>query len=96
MKIENEKYLERKLKAEIEKLGGWCLKMPTLHIAGLPDRLCLLPGGVALFAETKTTKKRPKLLQRWMHTKLRKLGFKVYVIDTSEDIKKLLYENRKK
>lgn len=94
MKIEGEKYLDDKLKAEIEKLDGWCIKIPTIHISGLPDRLCLLPGGLAIFAEIKTTKKNPGRLQKWVHRKLRKLGFQVYVIGTSEDIKRLLYENK--
>lgn len=95
MKIEGEKYLDEKLKRGIEKLEGWYLKIPTIHISGLPDRICLLPGGITVFAEIKTTKKTPGKLQKWVHKKLIKLGFQVYIIDTSEAIKELLYENRK-
>lgn len=88
--IESEKLLERKLKKEVEKLGGWCLKIAPLHINGLPDRLCLLPGEVLFFAEIKTTKKKTTKIQKVMHRKLKGLGFGVYVIDTSEQITDIL------
>lgn len=90
MKIEGEKYLEKKLKDEIKKIGGWSLKLLATHITGLPDRLCLLPQGRLFFAEIKTTKKNPSPIQRLIHRKLRKLGFKVFVIDTSEQIKEII------
>lgn len=88
--IESEKKLERKLSREVEKLGGWCIKLVCLHLTGLPDRLCLLPNGVLFFAEVKTTKQKPRKIQISVHKKLRKLGFQVYIIDTSESISKTL------
>lgn len=87
MKIESEKYLEKKLKSEVKRLGGWSLKLLCTHITGLPDQLCLLPGGRLFFAEVKTTKKRAKPVQKLIHRKLRKLGFSVFVVDRSEQIK---------
>ncbi len=86
VKIESEKSLERKLKKEIERLNGFCIKLLALHISGIPDRLCLLPGGRIFFAEIKTTKQKPKAIQLLIHARLRSLGFKVYVIDTSDKI----------
>jgi len=53
-------------------------------VAGLPDRLVLLPGRVLFFAELKSTGKKPTLLQKKTHERLRLLGFDVYVIDTLE------------
>lgn len=91
-KIESEKLLDDKLIREVESRGGWCLKMLTNHITGLPDRLCLLPKGILFFAEIKTTKKKPRKIQLWVHDKLRNLGFKVYIIDTSEGIKNIMQE----
>lgn len=88
--MESEKYLERKLRQDIEKLGGWCLKIGVLHISGLPDRLCLLPGGRMFFAEIKTTKKKPTKIQTLVHNRLKSLGFQTELIDTSEQIKNLL------
>ena len=89
LKIESEKLLERKLKKGVEKLGGQSIKLLSTHLTGLPDRLCLLPGGVLFFAEIKTTKKAAKKIQLLVHSQLRKLGFKVHVIDTSEQIKNI-------
>ncbi len=87
--IESEKLLDDKLVKVVESLGGWCLKMGTTHISGLPDRVCLLPRGRVFFAEIKTTKKKPRKIQIWVHNKLKGLGFEVYVIDRTEQIKEL-------
>lgn len=87
--IESEKVLERKLSKKIEQLGGWSIKLLSTHVTGLPDRLCLLPGGKVLFVEVKTTGKKPRKIQIKIHEKLRGLGFEVLVIDNSEQIKRL-------
>ena len=91
--IESEKTLDRKLSAELKKIGGWSIKLITAHISGLPDRLCLLPGGRLFFAEIKTTKQKPRKLQLSVQNKLISMGFEVYVIDNSEIIKKLIHES---
>ena len=88
--IESEKNLEKKLAQEVKNLGGWCIKLVCLHIAGLPDRLCLMPEGKLFFVEVKTTKKKPKKIQAFVHTKIRKLGFKVYIVDNSDYLHKIL------
>jgi CO dehydrogenase/acetyl-CoA synthase delta subunit len=87
--MESEKLLEKKLKTRVEALGGMAIKILSIHINGLPDRLCLLPGGRLFFTEIKTTKKKPTRIQLLMHRKIRKLGFEVYVIDKSEQIDKI-------
>ena len=94
--IKSEKTLERSLKNSVEgKLKGWCLKLLSAHITGLPDRLCLLPGGRVLFVELKTTNQKPRKIQLLIHNKLRALGFRVEVVDTSEQIGTIIsgYEN---
>tara|TARA_R110000787_G_scaffold97665_4_gene201338 strand:+ start:37617 stop:37925 length:309 start_codon:yes stop_codon:yes gene_type:complete len=88
--IESEKYLDKKLVVEVEKLGGLCIKLVTTHFSGLPDRLCLMPGGKIFFAEIKTTLKKPRKIQIFVHNKLRDRGFTVYVIDTSKQIFEVL------
>lgn len=90
MKIESEKLLEKKLNSEIKRLGGMSIKLITIHLNGLPDRLCLLPGGRLFFSEIKTTKKKLRRLQKIIAGRLIKLGFKVYVIDSSDKIKKII------
>jgi hypothetical protein len=88
--IESEKLLETKLKNGTEKMGGWCIKMLSTHLTGLPDRVCLFPGGIIFFAEIKTTKKKAKKIQILVHHKIRKLGFDVHLIDTSAQINQIL------
>lgn len=78
---DSEKLVERKLREHIKQLGGLCLKLPCDFCIGLPDRLCLLPGGKLAFVELKTTGKKPRLIQELMHDKIRSLGFRVEVID---------------
>lgn len=87
---ESEKRLERKLHNEVKKLGGWSIKMLSTHITGLPDRMCLFPDGRIMFCEIKTTGEKPTKIQRAVHRKLRRLGFKVLVIDRTAQIKKTL------
>lgn len=90
MKAESEKLLERKLVEEIKKIGGLCIKLLSTYFIGLPDRLCLLPGGRLLFVELKTTNQKPRRAQLVVHERLRALGFTVLVIDSSQQIKDLI------
>ena len=48
-----EKDIERKLCHIVEDHGGMCLKWVCPGWAGVPDRICLLPGGRVFFVETK-------------------------------------------
>jgi hypothetical protein len=79
-----EKKLEKKLRAAIEEKGGLCLKLGAQFFTGLPDRLCLLPGGQAFFVELKSEKYNPSPRQLFVHKQLRKLGFTVFVAGTNE------------
>jgi len=88
--IESEKTLEKKLNASIKELGGLSIKLLTAHFTGLPDRLCLLPGGRLFFCEIKTTKQKPRKIQEKVHKMLRDLGFKVYIIDKTKNIQYLV------
>jgi hypothetical protein len=88
--IESEKVLEAKLRNLIKKNGGWCIKLPAVHVSGLPDRMCLLPTGRIFFAEIKTTYERPSAVQRIVHKRFAKLGFPVAILDTTEKIKQTI------
>lgn len=91
--LESEKVLERSLKRCVERdLNGYYLKLLSKHISGLPDRLCLLPGGRVIFVELKTTKKQPSKIQLRWHKRIRRLGFRVEVLDSSQQIKELIEE----
>lgn len=87
-----ENSIEKRLVTEVEGVGGWCLKLPAIHNAGLPDRLCLFPGGEVVFVELKAPGKKPRKIQLFIHNKLRGLGFRVEVVDTPEQIKTIINE----
>lgn len=82
-----EKDIEKKLRQMIEQHGGRCLKWVCPGWAGVPDRICLLPGGLVLFVETK----RPvggvlSARQKWWQKTLTGLGFWYSAIWTEEGI----------
>lgn len=83
-----EKQIERKLCDEIKNRNGMCLKQTGM--AGIPDRLVLLPGGRCAFVELKAPGEKPRKLQLMRMKQLRKLGFKCFVIDGAEQIDSVL------
>jgi hypothetical protein len=90
--IEKEKNLEKQLIDAVKSLNGWCIKLLSSHLTGLPDRMCLLPDGRIFFAEVKTTGMKPRRIQLHIHGKLKDLGFRVEIIDKSLQIKQLIKE----
>lgn len=87
-----EKYIEQKLVKAVKAVGGLALKFISPGFNGVPDRLLLLPGGRIGFAEVKAHGENPRPLQMRRHRMLRRLGFKVYVIDDEEQIGGMLDE----
>lgn len=77
----NEKLIEKKFRERIKRLGGLALKFWCVSFTGMPDRLILMPFGRVYFAEIKTTGKKPSPIQKVIISKLRLLGFTVFVID---------------
>ena len=89
-----ENKIEAKLKQMVEKQGGIAPKFVSPGLSGMPDRLVLLPGGHIAFVEVKAPGKVPRPLQEARHRILRKLGFKVYVLDDAGQIGGMLDEIR--
>ena len=87
-----EKDLEHKLVKAVRDVGGLALKFVSPGTAGVPDRLLLFPGGRAAFAEVKAPGEKPRPLQVHRMEQLRKLGFRVYVVDSEEMIGEMLRE----
>ena len=81
-----EKLLERKLAAAVKQSGGLAAKFVSLGLDGMPDRLILMPRGIAAFVEVKALGRRPRLLQLQRHRLLRRLGFQVFVLDGPDQI----------
>ena len=88
----SEKVLEAELRERCKTLGWMCIKLTSQYQRGLPDRLILMPGGRVCFAEIKTTGKKPTALQKLTHERLRALGYRVEVVDTTESLDNLIVE----
>lgn len=76
-----EKDIERKLVDLVGQYGGRCLKWTCPGWKGVPDRICLFPGGHVVFVELK----RPNggkisPMQRWWREELQRLGFLHYYV----------------
>ena len=87
-----EKFVEQKLVKAVKAMGGIAPKFTSPGMAGMPDRLILLPDGKMGFAELKAPGKTPRPIQVCRITQLRRLGFKVFVIDDVEQIGSVLDE----
>ena len=89
-----EKNIENKLTTAVKKAGGIAPKFVSPNYDGMPDRLVLLPDGVCAFVEVKAPNKKPRPLQKARHKMLKRLGFKVYVLDEAEQIGGIIDEIR--
>ena len=88
-----EREIEKHLIDEVKRRGGLCEKWIS-GTAGWPDRLVLLPDGVCAFVEVKAPNKKPRPLQRARHKMLKRLGFKVCVLDDADQIGGIIDEIR--
>ncbi len=87
-----EKLTEKILTVQARKRGGIALKFTSPGMDGMPDRLVLMPGGRMAFVEVKAPGRKPRPLQESRHSMLRRLGFRVYVLDSREQIGGILDE----
>jgi hypothetical protein len=81
-----EKTIEQKLRTTTRSMGGLALKLVSLGMDGMPDRLVLLLGGHMAFAELKAPGKQLRPQQARRKRQLEALGFRGYVIDRPEQI----------
>lgn len=79
---ESEKDTERYLTRRVAEAGGLCLKFSSQTEIGYPDRLILLPGARAAWAEVKSEGVKPRRIQQVRISALRSLGYRVAVCDT--------------
>ncbi len=85
-----EKNIEKRLVDAVKGAKGVSIKMVCTGFNGMPDRLLLFPGGRLAFVEVKAPGEKPRALQLKRHGMLRRLGFKVYVLDDVVQIKQIL------
>ena len=78
--------IESSLVNGIEKRGGLCLKF---GMDGWPDRIVVLPDRV-IWVELKRPDGRVAELQKWRSVQLRRLGQRVVIPKSKEDVQQLL------
>lgn len=85
-----EQKIERRLKKEIELIGGKALKFVSPGVSGVPDRIVLLPGGKVIFIELKAPGKSLSPIQAFRRKEFNELGFDTRVIDSIESVLNLI------
>ena len=87
-----EKSIEQRLVQAVKAAGGICPKLVCPGMDGMPDRMILFPGGKIAFVETKAPGEKPRPLQIARHEMLRRLGFRVYILDDPGEIERIVNE----
>ena len=87
-----ERQIEQRLTQAVRQRQGLCPKWVSPGLDGVPDRIILMPGGHVAFAELKAPGKKPRPLQLTRKTQLERLGFRVFIIDNTEQIGGMLDE----
>lgn len=84
-----ESTLEQSARKYIRSLGGQCYKWVCPGENGVPDRICILPGGKIIFIELKRPGRKDGMSarQKKIFRELKALGCKAWRIDNLEDLK---------
>lgn len=87
-----ESTLEQAVRKHIRSLGGRCYKWVCPGENGVPDRICILPGGKIIFIELKRPGRKDGMSarQKKIFRILKALGCKAWRIDSLEDLKERL------
>ena len=73
-----EKDIEARFNERMKECRCLPLKFVSPGFNGVPDRIVLVPGGHVVFVELKQEGKKPRKLQRHVHTRIRNCGFLVF------------------
>ena len=84
-----ESVIEQRVCSYARDRGWLTYKWVSPANRGVPDRILFRDGRVLLI-EFKAPGKRPTKLQSYIHQRLEKEGFKVHVIDSIEEGKRLV------
>lgn len=90
MSTPKETAIEDYLNSEVERRGGFTVKLNPKGYKGIPDRLVVLPGRL-VFVELK----RPKggavaRLQRWWQDRFIDLGHEARIVKNRDEVRALL------
>lgn len=85
-----ERDIEAYLVDGCRRIGALCYKWTSPGRVGVPDRICIFPGGQIVFVELKAPGKKPTRPQLREHARLREYRQKVVVVDSIESVDELL------
>lgn len=88
-----ESAVEQSVCRQVKALGGVAWKWVSPGRNGVPDRICILPGGVVLFVELKRPGRGDgrSPAQKKVFGILERLGCTVWRIDDEEDFRQRLH-----
>jgi hypothetical protein len=83
---------EKAVTAKIKKAGGRAFKWVCPGMAGVPDRIIVLPGGKIIFAEIKRPGRKNGLSirQKKVAALLEQLGCTVVCINSIDELEEIL------
>jgi len=76
--------------SRVRAAGGLAFKWTSPSNAGVPDRICFMPGGRVVFVELKRPGGSLRPLQERVIGLLRRLGAEVHVVDSKEGVDEVL------
>ncbi|WP_346727459.1 VRR-NUC domain-containing protein [Mobiluncus mulieris] len=89
-----ESTLERHLVRAVQAEHGVCWKWSSPGITGVPDRICIMPGGIVIFVELKTPTGRLSPRQKKVIQTIKTLQANVRVVYSKKDIDLLMSDYR--
>ncbi|WP_215544963.1 VRR-NUC domain-containing protein [Amycolatopsis sp. CA-230715] len=87
---QREKNVERYLLLRCRESGFLCLKFVSPARGGVPDRIIVTPTVGTVFVEVKRPRGGLARRQRLMHTKIRRFGGEVHVVDSTVAVDELV------
>lgn len=88
-----ERTIERYLVEQVKVKGGEVRKVRWIGRNGAPDRIVMLPGRT-IWVELKAPGERCRPHQIREHERMRRMGQRVEVVDSFEDVEKLFFGER--
>ena len=82
----SEKEIESYFKKQVESIGGLCYKLTCPGVAGVPDRMCLLPDGKVAFVEVKAAGGKLSARQKRVIGDMAVRGHSVRVVRSLADV----------